>query len=177
MSTEMQLRHYEMQQQHFTPLFQNWEHSFALWYGQFQTYPHKDQLKDYELQWKQWQEQMNATKAHLQERVTALTPMVQFPPGQYNSGTMGKYSQYPGHENRINQQPTVQNPVGALGPSSQGSQPPVFGPSSESSALPVRGNTPAGMADRPPGPPPCPPPSYNNVQGLRFVQVSFNKSL
>uniref|UniRef100_A0A3P8X3Z9 YLP motif-containing protein 1 n=1 Tax=Cynoglossus semilaevis TaxID=244447 RepID=A0A3P8X3Z9_CYNSE len=116
MSTEMQLRHYEMQQQHFTPLFQNWEHSFALWYGQFQTYPHKDQLKDYELQWKQWQEQMNATKAHLQERVTALTPMVQFPPGQYNSGTMGKYSQYPGHENRINQQPAVQNPVGALGP-------------------------------------------------------------
>uniref|UniRef100_A0A3P8X404 YLP motif-containing protein 1 n=1 Tax=Cynoglossus semilaevis TaxID=244447 RepID=A0A3P8X404_CYNSE len=143
MSTEMQLRHYEMQQQHFTPLFQNWEHSFALWYGQFQTYPHKDQLKDYELQWKQWQEQMNATKAHLQERVTALTPMVQFPPGQYNSGTMGKYSQYPGHENRINQQPAVQNPVGALGPSSQGSQPPQFDG-------PPRFDQPQQQSERPP---------------------------
>uniref|UniRef100_A0AAY5KZE4 YLP motif-containing protein 1 n=1 Tax=Esox lucius TaxID=8010 RepID=A0AAY5KZE4_ESOLU len=66
MPIHMQLRHYEMQQQQFGPVFADWNHTFRLWQEQFQAYPHKDQLEDYESQWKPWQEQMNSTSAHLQ---------------------------------------------------------------------------------------------------------------
>lgn len=66
MSIAMQLSHYETQQQKFGPVFADWGRTFSLWQEQFQSYPHKDQLQDYELQWKQWQEQMNSTSAHLQ---------------------------------------------------------------------------------------------------------------
>ncbi|KAF3702816.1 YLP motif-containing protein 1 Nuclear protein ZAP3 [Channa argus] len=104
MSAEMQLRHYELQQQKFTPLFQDWDRSFILWFEQFQTYPHKDQLQDYERQWKQWQEQMNATNAHLQERVATLMAMVPYASSQYNSGMMGQYGQYPGQDMQMHQQ-------------------------------------------------------------------------
>nr|XP_020472986.1 YLP motif-containing protein 1 [Monopterus albus] len=156
-SAEMQLQHYEMQQQQFTPLFQDWNRSFALWYEQFQTYPHKDQLQDYEHQWKQWQEQMNATNTHLQERVATLTAMVPFAASQYNSGIMGPYGQYPGQDMQMQQQslnPSMQHSPVAVGPRSQGPQPPGFGPHSELPAVPpVRGGDPAGIGIRPPVPP------------------------
>uniref|UniRef100_A0A3Q3H1H1 YLP motif-containing protein 1 n=1 Tax=Labrus bergylta TaxID=56723 RepID=A0A3Q3H1H1_9LABR len=123
MSAEMQLRHYEMQQKQFTPLFQDWDRSFGLWHEQFKTYPHKDQLKDYEHQWKQWQEQMNATNAHLQERVATLTAMMPFASVQYSSGMMGQYGQYPGQDKQMQQQsvtPGVQHSPVSVGSRPQG---------------------------------------------------------
>ncbi|KAM3603285.1 uncharacterized protein V6R79_019923 [Siganus canaliculatus] len=175
MPPDMQLRHYQMQQQQFNPLFQEWGHSFVLWNEQFQTYHHKDQLQDYELQWKQWQEQMNATNAHLQERVASLTAVVPFPVSQY-SGTVGQFGQYPGQEM---QQPSTNPPIPPssipVGPRSQGPRPPGFGPHSESPAgPPVRGAGPPGIA-RPPGPPPVPPPTFNNIRGPRGSNPRFDQ--
>lgn len=170
MSAELQLRHYEMQQQQFTPLFQDWNHSFTLWYEQFQNYPHKDQLQDYEHQWKQWKEQMNATNAHLQERVATLTAMVPFASSQYNSGMLGQYGQYPAQDISLPQSvnPGVQQPPVAVGPRLQGPQPASFVTHSESPAGPsVQGSGPSGIAIRPPGPPVIQPPNFNNVGGPR----------
>uniref|UniRef100_H3DG05 YLP motif-containing protein 1 n=1 Tax=Tetraodon nigroviridis TaxID=99883 RepID=H3DG05_TETNG len=126
MSSEMQLRHYEKQQQQFTALFQQWNCSFALWHEQFQTYQHKDQLQDYELQWKQWQEQMNATNAHIQERVATLTAMVPFASSQYGGGMMGQYGQFQGQDLHMQQppvRPEMQPPPAAMAPRPQGPRP------------------------------------------------------
>ncbi|XP_059211800.1 YLP motif-containing protein 1 isoform X2 [Centropristis striata] len=168
MSAEMQLRHYEMQQQQFTPLFKDWECSFTLWYEQFQTYPHKDQLQDYERQWKQWQEQMNATNAHLQERVATITAVVPYASGQYSSGMMGQFGQFPGQDMQMQQQSAnlgmQHSPVG-VGPNSQGPPPAGFGPHSE---------LPAGLGVRTPGPPTIQPPSINSVSGPRPPGPSGN---
>ncbi|XP_041832240.1 YLP motif-containing protein 1 isoform X2 [Melanotaenia boesemani] len=170
MSAEMQLRHYEVQQQQFTPLFQDWDRSFALWYEQFQTYPHKDQLQDYEHQWKQWQEQMNATNAHLQERVATLTAMVPFASSQYKSAVIGQFGQYPGQEMQMQQQalnPGIQQTALAAGPNTAG-QPPGFGAHSEShTGPPVQGSVPTSVGVRPPGPLTVPPPSFSSVGGQR----------
>lgn len=173
MSPEMQLRHHEMQLQQFTPLFQDWDRSFVLWHEQFQTYHHKDQLQDYELQWKQWQEQMNATNAHLQERVASLTAMVPFASSQYSSGITGQYGQYPGQDMQMQQQsvkPDMQHSPVAVGPRSQGPKPAGFGPHSESPVgPPVRGGGP-----KPPGPPTVQPPSFNSIRGPRSVGFFFS---
>ncbi|KAI5606639.1 YLP motif-containing protein 1 isoform X1 [Silurus asotus] len=88
MSADLQLQHYEMQQQQFAPVLQDWDRHFKLWLDQFQAYPHKDQLQEYEGQWRQWQEQMSSTSAHLNERVTTLRGMKQ-PYG----GMVGAYGQ------------------------------------------------------------------------------------
>ncbi|XP_040919826.1 YLP motif-containing protein 1 isoform X2 [Toxotes jaculatrix] len=170
MSAEMQLRHYEMQKQKFTPLFQDWDRSFGLWNEQFQTYPHKDQLQEYERQWKQWQEQMNATNAHLQERVASLTAMVPYNSGQYNSGMMGQYGQYPGQDLQMQHTPVTGVPR------SQGPRPPGFGPRQESPAgPPVRGAGPAGIGVRPPVPPTIQPANFNSVRGPRGNNPRFDQ--
>ncbi|KAM3860949.1 uncharacterized protein ylpm1 [Diretmus argenteus] len=179
MSGELQLGHYERQQQQFNPLFQEWEHTFNLWYEQFRTYPHKDQLQDYELQWKQWQEQMNSTHAHLQERVATLRAMVPYPSSQYSSGVMGQYGQYSGQDIQIQQQvvsPGVQHSPGAVGPTSQGPQPASCDPRSESSTGPPVGEGgPAGRDARPPGPLAGPPPHYNSPRGPRGNTPRFDQ--
>uniref|UniRef100_A0A673BTQ4 YLP motif-containing protein 1 n=1 Tax=Sphaeramia orbicularis TaxID=375764 RepID=A0A673BTQ4_9TELE len=177
MSAEMQLRHYEMQQQQFTPLFQDWDRSFGLWYEQFQTYPHKDQLQDYEHQWKQWQEQMNATNAHLQERVATLTAMVPFATNQYNSGMIGQYGHYPGQDIQIQQsvKTGIEHPPAAIAPGSQGPPPTVLGPHSDSPAgTPVRGAGP-GMGSRPLGPP-VQPPNLHGIRGPRANNPRFDQT-
>lgn len=172
MSAEMQLRHCQMQQQQFTPLFQDWNRTFILWYEQFQTYPHKDQLQDYEHQWKQWEQQMNATNAHLQERVATLTAMVPYPSSQYTSGMVGQYAQYPGQDMQMHQQSLnsgMQHSPAAVGP-----RPPGFGPPLEShSGPPVRGGVPSGIGVRHPDPPSVQPPSFNNIRGPRWVAINF----
>lgn len=167
MSVEMQLRHYEKQQQQFTPLFQQWNCSFVLWHEQFQTYQHKDQLQDYELQWKQWQEQMNATNAHIQERVATLTAMVPFASSQYSGGMMGQYGPFPGKDLHMQQQPVrpdMQQSPAAIAPRPQGPRPNVgFGQHLESTAgPPVRGGGP-----RTQGPPNFQPQSFNNIRAPR----------
>ncbi|XP_065820104.1 YLP motif-containing protein 1 isoform X3 [Labrus bergylta] len=178
MSAEMQLRHYEMQQKQFTPLFQDWDRSFGLWHEQFKTYPHKDQLKDYEHQWKQWQEQMNATNAHLQERVATLTAMMPFASVQYSSGMMGQYGQYPGQDKQMQQQsvtPGVQHSPVSVGSRPQGPPPTGFGPQSDSSAgPPVRGDGPAGIV-RTPGPPTVQQPGFNSIRGPRGNNPRFDQ--
>uniref|UniRef100_A0A087XPL8 YLP motif-containing protein 1 n=1 Tax=Poecilia formosa TaxID=48698 RepID=A0A087XPL8_POEFO len=186
MSAELQLRHYEMQHQQFIPLFQNWNSSFALWHEQFQSYPHKDQLQDYELQWKQWQEQMNATNAHLQERVATITAMVPFASGQYGA-MMGQLGQYPGQDMPLQQQvvnpgvqPTVvgaiataPGPAGAPAASTTGAtapdqQPPIFVAHSESSDGPlVQGSVPGGVGVIPPGPLTMQTSSFNSIREPR----------
>lgn len=140
-----------MQHQQFKPLLQDWNHTFALWHEQFKNYPHKDQLKDYEQQWKQWQEQMNATIAHLQERLATLNAMVPLSSNQYNSGMFGQYGQYPGQMQQQQQQPSLkpgmqQTPDG-VGPRAQG--PP------------------------PPGPTTVQPPNFTGIGGPRSVKVCF----
>ncbi|XP_063758061.1 YLP motif-containing protein 1 isoform X2 [Eleginops maclovinus] len=178
MSAEMQLRHYETQRQQFTPLFQEWDHSFVLWYEQFKTYPHKDQLQDYERQWKQWQEQMNATNAHIQERVATLTAMVPFASSQYSSGMMGQFGHYPGQDLQMQQHtaiPGLQHSPAGVGPNSQGAHPTGFMQHSESPAgPPVRGACPAGIGVRPPGPTAVQPTSNNSVSGPRPAVPSGN---
>ena len=181
MTHEMQLSHYEMQQQQFNPLFQDWEITFGLWYEQFKTYPHKDQLQDYELQWKQWQDQMNSTYAHLQERVATLRATVPVSTSQYSSGMgmmghSGQFSgqdlQYSGQDMQLQQQhmvsPGMQQPSGAPGPRNQGPRPAGFGPHSESPTGPNTGEGgPAGRGDRLPGPHPGQPPHYNGPRDTR----------
>lgn len=153
-----------MQKQQFTPLFQDWERTFLLWFEQFQTYPHKDQLHDYENQWKQWQEQMNATNTHLQERIVTLTAMVPYAPNQYNSGIMGQYGHYPGQDVAVQQQqlqplnPSLQN--------SPRSQAPLLTPPSGPQ---VRPGGPAGVGVRPVGPSLVQPPGFNSGRGPRSV--------
>uniref|UniRef100_A0A8C7HSS5 YLP motif-containing protein 1 n=1 Tax=Oncorhynchus kisutch TaxID=8019 RepID=A0A8C7HSS5_ONCKI len=158
MSMAMQLSHYETQQKQFGPVFEDWGRTFSQWQEQFQSYPHKDQLQNYELQWKQWQEQMNSTAAHLQERVTTLRAMQQqygggggqYGADQYSSsdryGTGGygdqysQYDQYPhsGPDSQIQQGPMVSpsmpsqpgsQPSSTSGPMSQGPPPGQHGPS------------------------------------------------
>ncbi|CAN9507380.1 unnamed protein product [Ophioblennius macclurei] len=165
MTAEMQLRHHEMQQQQFTPLFQEWDRSFALWYEQFQTYPHKDQLQDYEHQWKQWQEQMNATNAHLQERIATLSATMSFPVGQYNSGMMGQYGQYPGQDMQMQQQSVntgIQQSPAASGSASHGAQP-------------DQGCGPTGVGVRPLGPQGAPPTGFNPVRGPNGSNPRFDQ--
>lgn len=171
MSSEMQLKHYEKQQQQFTALFQQWNCSFVLWHEQFQTYQHKDQLQDYELQWKQWQEQMNATNAHIQERVATLTAMVPFASSQYGGGMMGQFAQFQGQDLHMQQQqqpvrPEMHPPPAAVAPRPQGPRPNVgFGQHLESpAALPVRGAGP-----RPQAPPGFQPQSFSSVRAVRYV--------
>lgn len=170
MSAEMQLRHYEVQQQQFTPLFQDWNHSFVLWHEQFKTYPHKDQLHDYEHQWKQWQEQMHATNAHLQERMATLTAMVPFASNQYSSEMMGQYGQHPGQDVQMQQQsgtPGMQHSSAPIGPRCQGPRPTGFGQHSESpTGPPVRGGGSVGLV-RPPGPTTIQPQGFNSIQDPR----------
>lgn len=157
MSAELQLRHYGMQQQQFNSLFQNWVATFALWYEQFQTYPHKDQLQEYEHQWKQWQEQMNATNAHLQERVATLSAIVPF-------AMMGQLGEYPAQEIHMQQQPLnlgIQKSLVAFGPISAGQQVPDYATQTEPSAGPaLQGSVPPAIGVGPPGPPTS---SFNDV--------------
>lgn len=170
MSAETQLRTYDMQLQQFIPLFQDWGCSFVLWHEQFKTYPHKDQLQDYENQWKQWQDQMNATNAHLRERVATLSAMVPFPSSQYNSGTMGQYGQYSGQDQQQQQQSVtlgMQHSPIAVGTRPQAPTSTGFGTQSDSSAPPpVGGPGPAGIV-RPPGPPPVQQQNFNGIRGPR----------
>lgn len=178
----MQLQHYEMQQQRFAPLYQEWDRHFNLWLEQFQTYPHKDQLHDYEAQWRQWQEQMNSTSAHLQERVTTLRAMQpQYGTGPSYGGMMGPYGQHrlpvpdgnmhlagpglPSMPPPVNmdamsrpspQGPPPSGPVIPQGPSPAESFP-SSGPDSVSETCktagpPGPGVRPPGMGVRPPGP-------------------------
>uniref|UniRef100_A0A8C6KFD6 YLP motif-containing protein 1 n=1 Tax=Nothobranchius furzeri TaxID=105023 RepID=A0A8C6KFD6_NOTFU len=171
MPAEMQLRHYQMQLQQFTLLFQDWVRSFALWYEQFQTYPHKDQLQDYEHQWKQWQEQMNATNAHLQERVATISAIVPFASNQYSSAMVGQFGQYPGQGIQMQQQeiiPGIQQPPVAVGNITQSQQPPPFLAQSEPPAgPPLQASAPTGLGVRPPGPPPGQPSSFDESGTLR----------
>lgn len=145
-----------MQRQQFMPLFQEWNNSFVLWHEHFQSYHHKDQLQDYERQWKQWQEQMNATNGHLQERVATLTAMVPLSSNQCNNAVTGQFSQYPGQDLLQQQQKVnADMPISpaAHGPNAQG---PTAGP-------PVHGSGP-----RPIGPPNVPLPGFN-IRGPRSV--------
>lgn len=182
MPLEMQLQHYEMQQQRFAPLYQEWDRHFNLWLEQFQTYPHKDQLHDYEAQWRQWQEQMNSTSAHLQERVTTLRAMQpQYGTGPSYGGMIGPYGQHrlPVPDGNMHLAgpglPSMPPPVNMDGmsrPSPQGPPPsgpvipqgpspaesfPSSGPDSVSETCktagpPGPGVRPPGMGVRPPGP-------------------------
>lgn len=150
-----------MQQQQFIPLFQEWNNSFILWHEHFQSYHHKDQLQDYERQWKQWQEQMNATNGHLQERVTTLTAMVPLSSSQSNNSVTGQFSQYPGQDLLQQQQHKVNAdmPISPAthGPNAQG---PTAGP-------PVHGAGP-----RPIGPSNATLPGFN-IRGPRSVVKLF----
>ncbi|XP_028296052.1 YLP motif-containing protein 1 isoform X2 [Gouania willdenowi] len=178
MSAEMQLRHYQMQQHQFLPCFQDWGQSFVLWYEQFQSYPHKDQLKDYEHQWKQWQEQMDATNVHLQERVATLSAIVPFPSSQYNSGMMGQLGQYPGQDMQMQQQQQAGN-MGTEQSSFPGGSVPQSAPSTGFSAQlpaapPVQGSGPDGAGVQPLVPP-VHPPSFNSVAGPRGSNPRFDQ--
>lgn len=156
MTPEMQLRHYELQRQQFIPLFQEWSNSFILWHEHFQSYHHKDQLQDYERQWKQWQEQMNATNGHLQERVATLTAMVPLSSNQSNNAVTGQFSQYPGQD--LLQQ---QHKVNADMPIS----PATHGPNAQG---PTAGPPGHGAGPRTVGPLNAPLPGFN-VRGPRLV--------
>ncbi|XP_062406105.1 YLP motif-containing protein 1 isoform X2 [Sardina pilchardus] len=152
MSLDMQLKHYDVQQQQFTPVYQEWDRHFKLWYEQFQSYPHKDQLQDYEAQWKQWQEQMNSTAAHLQERVTTLRAMQQQygpPPGYGGMG--GQYGQnMPPPDSQMHHPSLPPNASmqhsPSVGPPSSG-PPPTGTPLTGASPAgpPTTGPTPAGQ--------------------------------
>lgn len=188
MTAEMQLRHYEMQQQQFLPLFQNWNTSFALWHEHLQSYPHKDQLQEYKLQWKQWQEQMDATNTHLQERVATITAVVPYASGQYGA-MMGQFGQFPGQEMQLQQQvvnPGVQPPAvpavstvpvaagstvpGSSSAAAPGQPPPAIVAQSESSdEPPTQGSLPAGVGAMPPSTL-MQTSSFNNVGGQRSVE-------
>ncbi|XP_073442991.1 YLP motif-containing protein 1 [Dendrobates tinctorius] len=77
MSVDVQLQHHEMQQKQFLPLHQEWESQFKKWQELLQTYPHKDQLQDYHVQWTSWQAHMKATKSQLKDKITSLKGLKQ----------------------------------------------------------------------------------------------------
>lgn len=152
MSVDLQLQHYEMQQQQFAPVLQDWERHFKLWLDQFQAYPHKDQLQEYEGQWRQWQEQMNSTSAHLSERVTTLRGMKQ---SYGTGGVVGPYGQPrpPAPDMSPSMAPNSKDP--SSGPS-QTTHPGNLPGANSVESVPVPGSEgpicPPGIAQRQPGP-------------------------
>ncbi|XP_056619828.1 YLP motif-containing protein 1 isoform X3 [Triplophysa dalaica] len=192
MPPDMQLQHYELQQQRFAPLFQEWDRHFRLWLEQFQSYPHKDQLQDYEAQWRQWQEQMNSTSSHLQERVTSLRAMQHpYGTGPAYGGMMGQYGQNrpPGPNGNIHltspgvpsmPQPVNMDAISGHGPPDSGpvitqvpssSKPPeVYSPAVKDSVPETYKTTGSagGPGIRPPGP--IGNQRFEGTRGPRFDQ-------
>ncbi|XP_038193644.1 YLP motif-containing protein 1 isoform X2 [Arvicola amphibius] len=168
MSLDVQLRHYEMQQQQFQHLYQEWEREFQLWEEQLHSYPHKDQLQEYEKQWKTWQGHMKAIQTYLQEKVNSFQNLKnQYLGNMSMPPPFGPYSQMPPPL------PTMPPPV--LPPSlpppvmppalpttvpPPGMPPPVMPPSLPTSVPPPGMPPPLSSA----GPPPVlPPPSLSSA--------------
>ncbi|XP_066463773.1 YLP motif-containing protein 1 isoform X2 [Eleutherodactylus coqui] len=94
MSVDVQLQHYEMQQKQFIPLLQEWENQFKKWQELLQTYPHKDQLQDYHVQWTSWQAHMKASKSQLKDKVTSLKGLKQQYGGNHYIAVVPQYPTY-----------------------------------------------------------------------------------
>ncbi|KAM4663509.1 YLP motif-containing protein 1 [Discoglossus pictus] len=94
-SVDMQLKHYEMQQKRFLALYQEWETQFKKWQELLLTYPHKEQLHTYQVQFMSWQEQIKATKTFLKERVRTLKNMQQQYGGSQYVGGVPVIPTYP----------------------------------------------------------------------------------
>ncbi|XP_044156162.1 YLP motif-containing protein 1 [Bufo gargarizans] len=95
LSVDVQLQHYEMQHKQFLPLHQEWESQFKKWQELLQTYPHKDQLQDYHVQWTSWQAHMKAIKSQLKEKVTSLKSLKQQYGGNHYIAVVPQYPTYP----------------------------------------------------------------------------------
>ncbi|KAM3917952.1 YLP motif-containing protein 1 [Leptodactylus fuscus] len=94
MCVDVQLQHYELQQKQFLPLHQEWESQFKKWQELLQTYPHKDQLQDYHVQWTSWQAQMKASKTQLKEKVASLKNLKQQYGGTHYIAVVPQYPSY-----------------------------------------------------------------------------------
>ncbi|KAM5129996.1 YLP motif-containing protein 1 [Mantella aurantiaca] len=144
MTVDVQLQHYEMQQKQFLPLQQEWENQFKKWQELLQTYPHKDQLQEYLVQWASWQTHMKATKNHLKDKIASLKNLKQQFGGSHYIGGIAMVPQYPAYS------PVIPPAVPAALPTGMSIQPPYTAP-----VAPVYG----------PGPPPSLPPAatYSEV--------------
>ncbi|KAG8562127.1 hypothetical protein GDO81_015599 [Engystomops pustulosus] len=147
MCVEVQLQHYEMQQKQFNPLHQEWESQFKKWQELLQTYPHKDQLQNYHVQWTSWQAQLKATKSQLKEKITSLKSLKQQYGGNHYIAVV---PQYPSYSQVM--PPTVPPSV----PPGINIPPPFPGPPLYSSVPPPPLPTPAA-ATYPETAPPLPP--------------------
>ncbi|XP_048218287.1 YLP motif-containing protein 1 isoform X4 [Perognathus longimembris pacificus] len=154
MSVDVQLRHYEMQQQQFQHLYQEWEREFQLWEEQLHSYPHKDQLQEYEKQWKTWQGHMKATHTYLQEKVNSFQNMK----NQY-MGNMSMPPPFVPYSQMPPPLPTMPPPV--LPPS----LPPPVMPPALPATVPPPGMPPPVMPPSLPTsvPPPVMPPSLSSA--------------
>eukprot|EP00079_Xenopus_tropicalis_P038124 XP_017951895.1 PREDICTED: YLP motif-containing protein 1 [Xenopus tropicalis] len=161
LTVDMQLQHYEMQQKQFNPFYQEWETQFKKWQELLQTYPHKDQLQNYDVQWKSWQTQIKATKSFLKEKVNSLKSMQQQYGGNHYIGGVPVMPPYPAYP-QVMPPPVPPSLPGAVNipPPFTASAPPPF-----SAAMPPLPAIPAppfseGQPPLPPltaAPPPLPP--------------------
>ncbi|XP_053553165.1 YLP motif-containing protein 1 [Bombina bombina] len=156
LTIDLQLQHYEMQQKQFLALHQEWETQYKKWVELLQTYPHKDQLQEYQAQWNSWQGQMKATKSYLKERVSSLKSLQQqYGGSQYVSAMpmIPTYSSYPPV------MPPAVPPAVGIPPVFTGAAPPMVTP-------PPLPPVPAtSYSEGPPPPmPPLPSAPYSDAQ-------------
>ncbi|XP_075705313.1 YLP motif-containing protein 1 isoform X2 [Rhinoderma darwinii] len=173
MSVDVQLQHYELQQKQFSPLHQEWESQFKKWQELLQTYPHKDQLQEYHVQWTSWQAHMKATKSQLKEKVTSVKSLKQQYGGSHYIAVVPQYPSYsqvmpPTVPPGINMPP----PFAASGPPMYSSVPPPPLPTAPAAAYPEAA-PPLPPMSAPPLPPVTsapPPPPPGDTSSVEEVQ-------
>ncbi|XP_069807271.1 YLP motif-containing protein 1 isoform X2 [Dendropsophus ebraccatus] len=174
MSVEVQLQHYEVQQKQFLPLLQEWENQFKKWQELLQTYPHKDQLQDYHVQWTSWQTHMKATKTQLKDKVASLKNLKQQYGGNHYIAVVPQYPSYspvlPPPVPAAAAPPgiTVPPPFPSPGPAVYSTVPPPPLPTVMAPSYPEAAPPPLPSVSAPPLPPvttapPPPPPASTDL--------------
>ncbi|XP_056407427.1 YLP motif-containing protein 1 [Hyla sarda] len=176
LSVEVQLQHYEVQQKQLVPLLQEWENQFKKWQELLQTYPHKDQLQDYHVQWTSWQAHMKSSKTQLKEKVASLKSLKQQYGGNHYIAVVPQYPQYspvlpPSVPAVAPLGITVPPPYPAPGPPMYSTVPPPPLPTAPATSYPEAAPPlpPASAPPLPPvtsAPPPPPPASADSVEAV-----------
>lgn len=113
MQVDVQIQHYEMQQKQVLPLYQEWENQFKKWQELLQTYPHRDQLKDYQVQWETWQTHLKASKTNRKDKIASLKNLKQQYGGSHYVGAVAMVPQYPGYASVLSPAVPAALPAGA----------------------------------------------------------------
>ncbi|CAH2328902.1 ATP-binding cassette sub-family D member 4 isoform X1 [Pelobates cultripes] len=165
MSVDVQLQNFEMQYKQFQSLQQEWETQFKKWQELLQTYPHKDNMQEYQLQWKSWHTQMKTTRSYYKERISSLKSMKQQYGGSHYLGGVPMIPPYPAYPQLIPPpvQPSLPTAMTIPTPFTADTSlysvaPPVTATPFTEVPPPLPPVTASSYSEQPPPPPPPPPP-------------------